>query len=356
MVKQSKKQQDDKQGGAIDLGTVATPIVLYGLHALLKDDGKKVMASVTKPMKKFSRGFAKRGGAAEDGDVAVEMDMAVSGVEETQEDFSNYQLGGKKPWGKGKKMMKKGGDQQEQEQEQDGGKKKRAARKQKGGDQEQEQEQDQDQEQDGGKKKRAARKQKGGDQQDQEQEQDGGKKKKRAARKMKKGGAAEDGMDMSMDMSGMEETQEDFSNFQDGGKKKKRSARKQKGGDSFAALEDYYKMPLTQPGPVVDTSDVSTQDAGVTTAPAPPQIGGKKKGKGKKGGSAALANVLQNMGIGMVNYDQFGNLASGEQQGGALEQYTQQLQQLSERLDKMIREGGQKQDGGKKKAVRKQKK
>ena len=185
-----KKEDKTNKGGALDLGTVLSPVVLYGLRRAMDE----------KSSAKGPRRFGKRMGGDDDLDKLFDLDNQ----------NKKEQDGGKK--------KKKGGD----DNDQDGGKKKK-----KGGD---------DKDQDGGKKKK-----KGGDDND----QDGGRR-----RRVRRGGAD----DLSMaDLAGKLGLGYSLGGnvasapapapapapaVQAGGKKRASSSRKYKGG----ALDQYAEQ------------------------------------------------------------------------------------------------------------------
>ena len=108
MVKNANDDNNSNKGGAIDLGTVVTPLALYGLRKAMDSTGSRKM---------MSNPFGKRvGGDNKDkqNDLKYLLDMI-----NDDDDKTNVQDGGKK-------KAKKGGDKDDDKKDdQDGGKKRR---------------------------------------------------------------------------------------------------------------------------------------------------------------------------------------------------------------------------------------
>jgi len=225
MVKNANDDNNSNKGGAIDLGTVVTPLALYGLRKAMDSTGSRKM---------MSNPFGKRvGGDNKDkqNDLKYLLDMI-----NDDDDKTNVQDGGKK-------KAKKGGDKDDDKKDdQDGGKKKAK----KGGDKDDDKKDDQD----GGKKKTK----KGGDKDDDKKDdQDGGKK-----RRMKKRGGA--------DMAGL-----DFASI----------ASKIAGlpeGGAYEMTQAVVAAPAPAPAAVMMAP----------APPTPPQVGGKRRQQKKKGGALDL--------------------------------------------------------------------
>ena len=209
----------DADGGAIELGSILAPAVLYGLRRALdsnKSKGRKVrggnsdellmetqetgMDEYTAPQEGGKR--RKRRGGATNAVFVSQPSPLEGGVEEVL----STQLpaagavpvleGGKKR--KAKKDTKRGGDKDKSDDDQEGGKKRKAKKAAKrGGDKDQS-----DDDQEGGKKRKAKKAVKrGGDKDQSDDDQEGGKKRKRV---VKRGGADDTMMEQyaSVDQEG----------------------------------------------------------------------------------------------------------------------------------------------------------
>ena len=326
MVKQQQKK--DKKGGSVELGAVATPVVLYGLRSLLtpnKKDKKETAGGKKQYKSKGGEGLANLGELVKKSmEGTVTSGLLNTLMPQQPAATAPVQAGGKRR----SQRKQRGGEGEDMPEMIEGGK--RRTRKQRGGEGE-----DMPEMIEGGKRRRQ-RKQRGGEDMPPmdyvampEVPMEGGKRRK--ARKQRGG----------EDMPPMEESAMSM----EGGKRRRQ--RKQRGGEGEEYFQDTPAMMGTKPAMSGAVAPPATLPAVPPRAPmVPPAVGMSATNNvvppasmtGQQKDILELSKLLQ----ASKSVQQAAPAMTGgkkkkySKKGGALDQYARQLEKISTQLSKLM--------------------